>query len=314
MQPLRLVFMGTPEFAVPSLRVLMTREDPLIGVVTQPDQPAGRGLARYPSAVKSCALEHDIPIFQPAKLRPPEVLERLRAWRPDLLVIAAYGKLLPKGLLDLPLHGCINVHASLLPKYRGAAPIQRAIVNGETQTGITIMRVNEQMDAGDILLQKALPISATETGSSLHDNLAALGAETLNRALSLFRAGRLVARPQDESQATYATAIKKEDGRIDWTEDAASIERRIRAFNPWPSAYTSLGGKLLKIHAAHLAHPPVSGAAPGTVVRSARGQLLIATGRGILALEEVQLAGKKRLAVAEFLKGHPQAPGTRLGT
>ncbi len=306
--------MGTPQFAVPSLRVLIERQDPLVGVVTQPDQPAGRGLARHPSAVKACALEHHIPIFQPAKLRPPEVLERLRAWRPDLLVIAAYGKLLPKSLLDLPSRGCINVHASLLPRYRGAAPIQWAIANGETRTGITIMRVNERMDAGDILLQKVLPVSAGETGGSLHDKLAALGAKTLDRALSLFKTGRLVARPQDESQVTYAAAIRKEDGRVDWTQDATSIERRIRAFNPWPSAYTSLGGKLLKIHAARLAPPPASGAAPGTVVRSAPGQLLVTTGRGTLALEEVQLAGKKRLAVAEFLKGHLQAPGTQLGT
>ena len=313
-KPLRLVFMGTPDFAVPSLRVLVEGQDALVGVVTQPDQPAGRGMALRPSAVKACALEHDIPVFQPAKLRPPEVVARLRDWQPDLLVIAAYGKLLPTSLLDLPPHGCINVHASLLPKYRGAAPIQWAIANGERQTGVTIMQVNQYLDAGDILLQKACPITETETGGSLHDTLSVLGAEALDQALELLKHGRLVARPQDESQVTYAAAIKKEDGRIDWTQDALSIERRIRAFHPWPSAYTSLRGRLLKISAARVMPSTVSGVAPGTVVPSAPGQLLIATGQGVLALEEVQLAGKKRLAITEFLKGQPQTPGTRLGT
>lgn len=305
--------MGTPQFAVPSLRVLIEREDTLVGVVTQPDQPAGRGMAFRPTAVKVCALEHDIPVFQPTKLRTPEVLERLRSWQPDLLVIAAYGKLLPKSLLDLPPRGCINVHASLLPKYRGAAPIQWAIANGETQTGVTIMQVVQQMDAGDILLQKAIPITDRETGGSLHDKLSVLGAEALDQALTLFKHGRLVARPQDESQVTYAALIKKEDGRIDWTQDALSLERRIRAFHPWPSAYTTLRGQLLKIYAARPVQSAVS-AAPGTVMQSAPGQLLIATGRGPLALEEVQLAGKKRLAITEFLKGQPQTPGTLFGT
>ena len=313
-KPLRLVFMGTPDFAVPSLRALIEGPDTLVGVVTQPDQPAGRGMALRPSAVKVCALEHDIPVFQPARLRPPEVVARLRDWQPDLLVIAAYGKLLPTNLLDLPPHGCINVHASLLPKYRGAAPIQWAIANGERQTGVTIMQVNEYMDAGDILLQKTCPISETDTGGSLHDTLSVLGAEALGQALGLLKHGRLVARPQDESQVTYATAIKKEDGRIDWTQDALSIERRIRAFHPWPSAHTSLRGRLLKISAARVMQSAVSDVAPGTVVPSAPGQLLIATGRGALALEEVQLAGKKRLAITEFLKGQPQTPGTLLGT
>ena len=313
-KPLRLVFMGTPDFAVPSLRTLVEGPDTLVGVVTQPDQPAGRGMALRPSAVKACALEHDIPVFQPAKLRPPEVMARLRDWQPDLLVIAAYGKLLPTSLLDLPPHGCINVHASLLPKYRGAAPIQWAIAHGERQTGVTIMQVNEYMDAGDILLQKACSITETETGGSLHDTLSVLGAETLDRALGLLKHGRLVARPQDESQVTYAPAIKKEDGRIDWTQDALSIERRIRAFHPWPSAYTSLRGRLLKISAVRVMQSALSDVAPGTVLPSTPGQLLVATGRGALALEEVQLAGKKRLAITAFLRGQPQTPGTLLGT
>ena len=313
-QPLRLVFMGTPDFAVPSLRALLDGEDAVVGVCTQPDQPAGRGMALRPSPVKVCALEHQVPVFQPPKLRRvPAVLEQLTSWQPDLIVIAAYGKILPPPILDLPPHGCINVHASLLPKYRGAAPIQWAIADGETETGITVMQVSQQMDAGAILLQKATPITHTETGGSLHDKLAVLGAEALREALALFRQDKLVARPQDETQVSYAALIKKEDGRIDWSQDASSIERRIRAFHPWPSAFTSVQGKLLKIYSARLEQSPISPAAPGTVLASAPNQLLIATGSGALALEEVQLAGKKRLPIAAFLKGHSQAPGTVFG-
>ncbi len=313
-QPLRLVFMGTPDFAVPSLRALLDGEDAVVGVCTQPDQPAGRGMALRPSPVKVCALEHQVPVFQPPKLRRvPEVLEQLTSWQPDLIVIAAYGKILPPPILDLPPHGCINVHASLLPKYRGAAPIQWAIADGEAETGITVMQVSQQMDAGAILLQKATPITHSETGGSLHDKLAVLGAEALREALALFRQDKLVARPQDETQVSYAALIKKEDGRIDWSQDASSIERRIRAFHPWPSAFTTVQGKLLKIYSARLEQSPISPAAPGTVLASAPNQLLIATGSGALALEEVQLAGKKRLPIAAFLKGHPQAPGTVFG-
>ncbi len=313
-QPLRLVFMGTPDFAVPSLQALLDGEDAVVGVCTQPDQPAGRGMALRPSPVKVCALEHQVPVFQPPKLRRvPAVLEQLTTWQPDLIVIAAYGKILPPPILDLPPHGCINVHASLLPKYRGAAPIQWAIADGEAETGITVMQVSQQMDAGAILLQKATPITHSETGGSLHDKLAVLGAEALREALALFRQDKLVARPQDETQVSYAALIKKEDGRIDWSQDASSIERRIRAFHPWPSAFTTVQGKLLKIYSARLEQSPISPAAPGTVLASAPNQLLIATGSGALALEEVQLAGKKRLPIAAFLKGHPQAPGTVFG-
>ena len=302
--------MGTPAFAVPSLQVLIGGEDPVVGVVTQPDQPAGRGMALHPSPVKVCALNYHIPIFQPPKLRTPEVLEQLQAWQPDLIVIAAYGKLLPPTLLDLPPYGCINVHASLLPKYRGAAPIQWAIANGESETGVTIMQVSQQMDAGDILYQKAIPITSRETGGSLHDKLAILGAQVLQEALMLFKQGKLTAQPQDERQVSYAPLIKKEDGRIDWSQDAVTIERRIRAFHPWPSAYTTLQGTLLKIYAARSQPASAPPSPPGTVLASTPGRLVIATGAGALALDEVQLAGKKRMPIAEFLKGHPQTPGT----
>lgn len=313
-QSLRLVFMGTPAFAVPSLQVLIDGEDPVVGVVTQPDQPAGRGMARRPSPVKVCALAHHLPVFQPPKLRVPGVLAQLQAWQPDLIVIAAYGKLLPNPILDLPPYGCINVHASLLPQYRGAAPIQWAIANGESETGVTIMQVSQQMDAGDILYQKGISITSSDTGGSLHDKLATLGAAALRETLVLFKQGKLTAQPQDERQVSYAPLIKKEDGRIDWSQDAATIERRIRAFHPWPSAYTTLQGKLLKISAARIQQAPVSASPPGTVLVSPPGQLVIATGGGALALDEVQLAGKKRMPIAAFLKGHPQAPGTVFGT
>ena len=244
--------MGTPEFAVPSLQVLLGGQDPVVGVFTQPDQPSGRGMAFHAPPVKVLAEAHHVPVFQPAKLRVPGVLEQLQAWQPDLIVVAAYGRILPTTILTLPPLGCINVHASLLPKYRGAGPIQWAIANGETETGITIMQISEQMDAGDILLQKALPIAATDTGGSLHDKLARLGAEALQEAIGLLKAGQLTARQQNEAEVTSAPLIQKDDGRIDWNLEAAVIERRVRAFNPWPSAYTTLNGKLLKIFAAQV--------------------------------------------------------------
>jgi methionyl-tRNA formyltransferase len=242
------------------------------------------------------------------------VLEQLQSWHPDLIVVAAYGRILPNTILMLPLYGCINVHASLLPKYRGAGPIQWAIANGESETGITIMQISEQMDAGDILLQKAQPIALTDTGGSLHDKLARLGAEALREAIGLLKAGQLIARSQNEAEVTYAPLIKKEDGRIDWNLDAATIERRVRAFNPWPSAYTTLNGKLLKIFAAHVEQlSRFSQAAPGTIVEVTPVSLSVATGNGILTLLEVQLEGKKRLPIEEFLRGHRIAPGLVLG-
>lgn len=305
--------MGTAEFAVPSLRTLLAGEDAVVGVVTQPDQPAGRGMAVHAPPVKELAAAHEVPVIQPAKLRDPEVLEQLRAWRPDLIVVAAYGKILPPGLLTLPPYGCINVHASLLPKYRGAAPIQWAILNGEAETGVTIMRVSEHMDAGDILLQKTLPIAATDTGGTLHDKLAALGADALREALTLLKDGRLVARPQDEAEATYAPKVTKEDGRIDWNQEAVTIERRIRAFNPWPSAYTTVDGKLLKIFAARVEPPPSPPRPPGTVIEVTPVSLGVATGNGTLSITEVQLEGKKRLPVEEFLKGYRLTAGLVLG-
>ena len=306
--------MGTPEFAVPSLQILMSGDDPVVGVVTQPDQPAGRGMALRAPPVKKLAEAHRLPVFQPVKLRVPGVLERLQSWQPDLIIVAAYGRILPNAILTLPPYGCINVHASLLPKYRGAGPIQWAIANGETETGVTIMQISEQMDAGDILLKKVMPITPTDTGGSLHDKLARLGAEALREALRLLKEGQLTARPQNEAEVTSAPLITKEDGRIDWSLAAATIERRVRAFNPWPSAYTMFNGKLLKIFAAHVEHVlRFSQAVPGAIVEVTPVSVSVATGDGVLTLLEVQLEGKKRLPVEEFLRGHHIAPGLVLG-
>lgn len=313
-QLLRLVFMGTPEFAVPSLQMLLEGKDLVVGVVTQPDQPSGRGMAFHAPPVKVLAEAHHVPIFQPPKLRVPGVVEHLRAWQPDLIVVAAYGRILPTTILTLPPLGCINVHASLLPKYRGAGPIQWAIANGETETGITIMQISEQMDTGDIFLQKTLLIAANDTGGSLHDKLARLGAEALREALRLLKAGQLTPRPQNEAEVTYAPLIKKEDGRINWNLEAVVIERRVRAFNPWPSAYTTLNGKLLKIFAAQVEPAPRSvQAAPGTIIEVTPVSVSVATGNGVLTLLEVQLEGKKRLSTEEFLRGHHIESGAVLG-
>lgn len=313
-RPLRIVFMGTPVFAVPTLQTLLDGEDFVVGVYTQPDQPSGRGMILHAPPVKQLAEAHGIPVFQPVKLRTPEALEPLHTWRPDLIVVVAYGKMLPNSVLTLPPLGCINVHASLLPKYRGAAPIQWAIANGEKETGVTIMHIIERMDAGDILLQKALPVTEEDTGGSLHDKLSMLGAEALLEALSLLKQDRLVARPQEEADVTYAPIIKKEDGRIDWSWSAVAIERRIRAFDPWPSAYSTFGGKLLKIFKARPEKAAArSSMTPGAVTEASPVHLLIATGEGQLSLLEVQLEGKRRMPIEEFLRGYAIKPGMHFG-
>ncbi len=310
-RPLRLVFMGTPEFAVPALQALLESEDSVIGVVCQPDKPAGRRLDLHTPPVKDCARAHAVPVFQPQKIRTPEALEHLQGWRPDLIVVAAYGKILPKTILDLPACGCINIHASLLPKYRGAAPMQWAIAQGETHSGVTIMQVSEELDAGDILLQKSVDLKPDETGGSLHATLSVLGARALLEAMTLFKQGKLVVTPQDKDAVTYAPLLKKEDGEIDWTQSAVSIERRIRAFHPWPSSYTWLGNKRLKILAARLSTVEGS-AAPGTIISRQDKVLTVATGQGSLTLDRVQLEGKKAMPIAAFLAGHDLKPDDRL--
>lgn len=307
---LHIVFFGTPEFAVPSLRSLLAGPDRVAGVVCQPDKPAGRGQHVAMPPVKQVALQAGVPVFQPEKLRLPETIETLTSWAPDLIVVAAYGKILPKNILDLPRFGCINVHASTLPKYRGAAPIQWAILRGERRTGVTIMQMNERMDAGDILLQVETDIGPNETYGELQIRLAALGAEALAEALARLHAGTLAPQAQCEKDMTLAPMIKKEDGRIDWTQPAINLARMVRAFNPWPSACAHLSGKQLKIHRAR-ADTLSKNAAPGTVVAVHDG-IRVATGDGALVLDEVQLEGRKRLPATEFVRGSIQA-GVVLG-
>ncbi|HVM97094.1 MAG TPA: methionyl-tRNA formyltransferase [Candidatus Acidoferrales bacterium] len=311
MKTQRVIFFGTPEFAVPSLEMLLRGPEEVVGVVCQPDRPAGRGQHLTQPPVKQTAVAAGIPVLQPTKVRTPDFLEALRAWTPDLIIVAAYGRILPTSVLELPEHGCINVHASLLPKYRGAAPIQWSLINGDTQTGVTIMQMSEEMDAGDILLQHATDIGPEETYGELQTRLGRLGAQTLRAALDELSAGRLRRTPQDPALVTMAPMIKKEDGRIDWQLPAAVLACRVRGFNPWPSATTTLNGKLLKIHRAH-ATSGGTGESGGTVV-SIVGGIGIACGDGILIIDELQLEGRKPLAAAQFVRGGTVGVGTRLG-
>jgi methionyl-tRNA formyltransferase len=297
-----IVFMGTPGAAALSLEQLLKGPDPVVGVVTQPDRPAGRGQRSIPSPVRRVAESHQIPVATPEKLRVPAFLETLRSWAPELIVVVAYGRILPRSVLDLPAQGCLNVHYSLLPKYRGAAPVAWAILNGDEKSGVTTMRLVEKMDAGPVFLQAELPLAPDETTASLEAKLVPIGARLLWETIQGLKNGSITPKPQREEEATYASMLKKEDGRIDWTQPAKSIERRVRAYYPWPSAYTYLKGKLLKIYRAAVIAEE-AGALPGEVVRADKGGLWVVTGAGILSLEEVQLENRKRLTGAEFLKG-----------
>jgi len=305
----RVVFFGTPEFAVPSLQALLDGPDEVVGVVCQPDRPAGRGQKVQAPPVKQLAERHGIAVAQPIKLKTDELPDQLAAWRPDLAVVAAYGRILPARILELPRLGCINVHASLLPRYRGAAPIQWAVLNGDAETGVTIMRMNERMDEGEILLQRATPIGADESYGALQTRLAGIGAAALLEALAQLAAGTLVATPQDHAAATLAPMIRKEQGRIDWRQPAALIARQVRGFNPWPSAHTTLAGRLLKIHAARAES---GGGEPGRVV-ALDDAVRVATGDGVLAIEQLQLEGRRALSAGEFARGGALAVGDRLG-
>jgi methionyl-tRNA formyltransferase len=309
----RIVFFGTPDFAVPSLQILLDRREDILCVVTQPDRPAGRGRNVVCSPVKTLAHVHGLPLMQPERVRDPRFIEAFAALRPDLAVVVAFGQIFPRELLTRPRLGCINVHASLLPAYRGAAPINHAIIDGAAETGITIMALDEGMDTGAIILQEPTPIAPDDTAAVLHDRLAALGARLLGVALDRLATTGWSPEPQDHARATYAPMLKKSDGLIDWSMDAVCLANKIRGMYPWPGCYTLLEGAAVKIHAAEVRD--AAGSAPvGSVVAVCADGIDVATGRGVLRLKEVQRAGKKRLAAAEFLKGHPLKPGTRLGT
>ncbi|HEB50559.1 MAG TPA: methionyl-tRNA formyltransferase [Desulfobulbus sp.] len=301
-RPLRIVFMGTPDFAVPALQALIHGPDQVVAAVCQPDRPRGRGRKLTPPPVKVCAEAAGIPVLQPASIRSEEFHQAVRELRPDLIVVAAYGKILPGSLLNLPPMGTINVHGSLLPKYRGAAPIQWAVINGETETGVTIMQMDEGMDTGDILLPVKTPISEEDTAGTLFARLARLGGEALVQAIALLKEGRLTPVPQDDALATEAPMLTKEQGRLDWSRDARSLHCLIRGLDPWPSAYTFLGGKRFRLFRPAVVAGEVS-QPPGTICRADREGLLIATGRDHLLVREIQPEGKKRMDVQACLCG-----------
>lgn len=310
--PVNLVFAGTPEFAATALAALLRSRHRVSLVLTQPDRPAGRGLRPAPSPVKRLAAEVGLALLQPATLRDAGVERTLAETSPDALVVAAYGLLLPRGVLEIPRWGCLNIHASLLPRWRGAAPIPRAILAGDQETGITIMQMDEGLDTGAMLLQRSLPIESGDTAGTLHDKLAALGAQCIVEALDALEAGRLRPIPQPEAGACYAPKIDKAETAVDWTRDAAFIDRLVRAFNPQPGATTSVRGTALKLWRAQPVE--VDGGAPGSVLRADAQGLVVGCGSGALRILELQRAGGRRLPAAEFLKGFPLRPGDRLGT
>ena len=310
---MRLVFMGTPDFAAASLEALLRSDDSVVGVVTQPDRPKGRGQTLTPSPVKLLAQREQIPLLQPFKMKEPEFLHALAGWKPDLIAVAAFGRILPPVILSLPPQGCINVHGSLLPKYRGAGPIQWAIINGETETGITTMLMDEGMDTGAMLLQEAIPITSNDTAGSLSERLAEVGGRLLVATIARLKAGTLVPRPQDASQATMAPLLKKEDGMIDWALPAIALCNRVRGLSPWPGAYTTVaGGNSWTIWRALALQDSVA-KPPGMVVCVTTEAIHVATGKGVLAVTELQPASSRRMAVSQYLAGHPVTVGERLG-
>jgi methionyl-tRNA formyltransferase len=306
-----IVFFGTPQFAVPTLEHLITSRHRVAGVVTQPDKPRGRGQRVIDSPVKAAALKHGIPVFQPERLRESPVAETLKVWNPDLGVVAAYGKLIPEDLLRLPRFGMINVHASLLPKYRGAAPVHRAVIAGEMETGVTIMRVVKALDAGDMMATVTRPIRPDETSDTVERDLAEIGAQLLVDVVDQIEAGTAAEQPQDAVRSTYAPRLTKDEGLIDWSLPAAVIHNRVRGLYPWPHAYSYLGGDRIILLKTHLGAGPTS-AAPGTVIDVSRDAIHVATGHGgVIAIDELQTEGKRPLRTREFLAGRPLQPGVR---
>jgi len=307
---LRIVYAGTPDFAVPALDALRAAGHDVVAVYTQPDRPAGRGQSVTASPIRQRAAELGLPVEQPVTLRSEEAVARLRSYAADLMVVAAYGLILPPAVLEAPRLGCWNIHASLLPRWRGAAPIQRAILAGDAGTGITIMQMDAGLDTGPMLLVRPLPIGAREDAGALHDRLAALGAEAIVSAIDEWQAGRRVPVPQPSDGATYAPKIRKEEARIDWTAPAPAVDRLVRAFNPWPVAETRWQDRQLRVWAAEpVAAAP--GAEPGQVLEASGGRIVVAAGEGALNLTRVQLAGRRAMTAAEFLNAHVLA-GARL--
>lgn len=326
---MKIIFMGTPDFAVPALQTLVRSEKHRVSLaVTQPDRPKGRSSHPVPSAVKVCALEQGIPVFQPERIRQEDAVKRLQQEEADIIVVAAFGQILPKEILEMPRYGCINIHGSLLPKYRGAAPIQRAVLNGEKEAGNTIMQMNEGLDTGDILMQESIPLDPEETAGTLYEKLSRMGGDLLLRTLEKIENKTLTPIPQNDAEATYAGILHKDMGSIDWSLRAEEIGNLVRGMNPWPSAYTRWKGKLLKIWMAapvteqeYIALGCGAGerrsfedAEPGTVMMVTKDFLAIQTGKGLLSLRELQMEGKKRLPVSDFLRGVRIQVGDHLGS
>ena len=319
---MRIVFMGTPDFSVPALKALVEAGHQVIAVVTQPDKPKGRGKEVQMTPVKIQAMEYGIPVYQPAKVREASFVEVLKGLEADVYVVIAFGQILPKAVLELPKYGCINIHASLLPKYRGSAPIQWCVIDGERETGITTMMMDVGLDTGDMLEKAVIPIEEKETGGSLHDKLSMAGGDLILSTLKKLEEGTLVRTPQTDEGTCYAKMLTKSLGDIDWNQGAVSIERLIRGLNPWPSAYTMWNGKTIKIWAADVIAgreaadflsesgvPAETGTAPGTVVCSDKRGLVVCTGGGLLSIRELQMEGKKRMDTPAFLRGYPIPAG-----
>lgn len=296
---MRIVFIGTGEIGVPTLRALLTSEHELAGIVTQPDKPVGREQQIEPPPIKRAVTATKTALLQPVKIKDPQAIEEIRTLKPDVIVVMAYGQILPRGVLEIPKNACLNLHASLLPRWRGAAPIQAAIAAGDREAGITVMYMDEGLDTGDILLQRKSEIQPDDTGGSLHDRLGRIAPDALLESLRMLATATAPRMPQDNTLATYAPKLKREHGKIDWSEPAQAIERKIRAFNPWPGAFMEINGRHLKIFSASIID--LSGQ-PGEILGSEK--LVIAAGSGALSLNEVQLEGKRRMNAAEFLRGH----------
>lgn len=310
---MRAIFMGTPEIAAEVLKCLLASKHEIVAVVTQPDRPKGRGKELAISPVKAIAKEHGLPVLQPEKVKTPEAVAQLAKWNPEVILVVAFGQILSKEILTLPKYGCINVHASLLPEYRGAAPIQWAVIDGKEKTGITIMRMDEGVDTGAMICSEEVTITAEETGGSLHDKLAAIGGPLLLRALEQIEEGTAEYTPQNHEAHTYAKMLRKELGRIDFTKSAEELERLIRGLNPWPSAYTYRDGKMVKFWKASVSYEKFEACPCGTLVSVKDGMLWIMTGDGVLQIQELQPEGKRRMTTEEFLRGYPLTPGMVFG-
>lgn len=309
---MKAVFMGTPDFAVGTLEELIYSRHEVAAVVTQPDKPKGRGKAMQFPPVKEVAVRENIPVYQPRRVRDPEFIKILKEIDPDVIVVVAFGQIIPQEIIDLPKYGCINVHGSILPKYRGAAPIQWAVIDGEKESGVTTMQMDAGLDTGDMLLKTIIPLEKEETGGSLFEKLSTAGAKLLIETLEKLEEGSIVPEKQGESPTPYAKMLTKEMGDLDWKKDAVLLEQLIRGLNPWPSAYTHLNGKTLKIWSAEVEERETK-EKPGTVVEVNKKELKVQTGKGILSLKEVQIEGKKRMEIDAFLRGNTVKEGIVLG-